>query len=93
MPTKKELLKEIEKLKKNEILKIVQQYCPISSSQKGGFLFFEETERNNSKRNNKKNNNKNQLIRQEIVFDPSKLVKNNEAIMNNNKIYNVIDYE
>lgn len=99
--TKKDLLKEIGKLKKTEILKIVEEYCP----QKGGFLFFEESitnkknvpsnygnQKSNERNNNKKKEN-NRSIRQEIVFDSSKLVKSNQSIMNNNGIYNVIDYE
>jgi hypothetical protein len=96
--TKKDLLKEIGKLKKNEILKIVEEYCP-NNNKKGGFLFFEESIQNKNKkggitnqRNNIKRNNKS--FREEIVFDQSKLVQNNSgSIMNNNKIYNVIDYE
>jgi len=104
--TKKDLLKEIGKLKKNEILKIVEAYCP-NNNKKGGFLFFEESIQNKNK--NKKNENKtgtriitneknntktNNSFRKEIVFDESKLVQNNSgSIMNNNKIYNVIDYE
>jgi len=104
MSTKKDLLKQIEKLKKNELLKIVAEYCPYNK--KGGFLFVEEGNQRNVSRNNnqrrsnnlgnnnkKRENNRSRSIRQEIVFNPSKLGEiNNQSIMNNNRIYNVIDY-
>jgi hypothetical protein len=54
--------------------------------------------KNTHNRNLRTNNNElkkqnNSVVRQEIIFDSSKLGVNSSKVMNNNTVYNVIDYQ